>query len=88
MKKRIYRRMPVNDFQPESIPPAAVGGHLVFAVDIAKVDMVAAFAGRPRPTVAFNAMLDCGLHIDLESKIQITGGHAAANAPVFSRDFL
>jgi transposase len=45
MKKRIYRKMPVNDFQPQSISPAELGGHLVFAVDVAKVDMVAAFAG-------------------------------------------
>jgi len=58
MKKRIYRRMPVNDFQPESIPPAALGGRLVFAVDIAKVDMVAAFAaadGRVLQTISWKA---------------------------------
>jgi len=45
LKKRIYRRMPVNDFQPDSISPADLGGKLVFAIDVAKVDMVAAFAG-------------------------------------------
>jgi hypothetical protein len=45
MKKRIYRRMPVNDFQPQSISPADLGGKLVFAIDVAKVDMVAALAG-------------------------------------------
>ena len=45
MKKRIYRRMSVNDFQPQSISLSELGGPLVFAVDIAKVDMVAAFAG-------------------------------------------
>ena len=45
MKKRIYRRMPVNDFQPQSISPADLGGKLVLAIDVAKVDMVAAFAG-------------------------------------------
>jgi len=44
MKKRIYRRMPVNDFQPQSISAADVGGKLVFAIDVAKVDMVAALA--------------------------------------------
>jgi hypothetical protein len=38
MKKRIYRRMPVNDFQPQSISPADLGGKLVFAIDVAKVD--------------------------------------------------
>jgi len=45
MKKRIYRRMPVNDFQPQSISAADLGGKLVFAIDVAKVDMVAALAG-------------------------------------------
>ena len=45
MKKRIYRRMPVNDFQPQSISHADLGGKLVFAIDVAKVDMVAAFNG-------------------------------------------
>src|ERR1017187_6901640 len=44
MKKRIYRRMPVNDFQPQSISVADLGGKLVFAIDVAKVDMVAALA--------------------------------------------
>jgi hypothetical protein len=44
MKKRIYRRMPVNDFQPETISHADLGGKLVFAIDVAKVDMVAAVA--------------------------------------------
>ncbi len=58
MKKRIYRRMPVNDFQPQSISPADLGGKLVFAIDIAKVDMVAAFAGadgRVLQTICWNA---------------------------------
>ena len=41
MKKRIYRRMPVNDFQPNSITHADLGGKLVFAIDVAKVDVVA-----------------------------------------------
>jgi transposase len=58
MKKRIYRKMPVNDFQPESILPAELGGKLVFAVDVAKVDMVAAIAtvdGRVLHTVCWKA---------------------------------
>ena len=44
MKKRIYRRMPVNDFQPQSISPDDLGGKMVFAIDLAKVDMVAGLA--------------------------------------------
>ena len=33
MKKRIYRRMPVNDFQPDTISHADLGGKLVIAID-------------------------------------------------------
>jgi transposase len=58
MKKRIYRRMPVNEFQPKSISPSDLGGRLVFAIDIAKVDMVAAFAasdGRVLHTICWKA---------------------------------
>jgi len=58
MKKRIYRRMPVNQFQPSSISLDEVGARLVFAVDVAKVDMVAAIAGddgRVLNTIAWKA---------------------------------
>jgi transposase len=58
MKKRIYRRMPVNDFQPDSISHADLGGKLVFAIDVAKVDMVAAIAtseGRVLQTISWKA---------------------------------
>jgi transposase len=58
MKKRIYRRMPVNDFQHASISHADLGGKLVFAIDVAKVDMVAAIAaadGRVLQTISWKA---------------------------------
>lgn len=58
MRKRIYRRMPVNDFQPDSIALADLGGKLVFAIDVAKVDMVAAIAtadGRVLQTISWKA---------------------------------
>ena len=58
MRKRIYRRMPVNDFQPAAISPADLGGKLVFAIDVAKVDMVAAIAaadGRVLQTISWKA---------------------------------
>ncbi len=58
MKKRIYRRMPVNDFHPESISHADLGGKLVFAIDVAKVDMVAVVAaadGRVLHTISWKA---------------------------------
>lgn len=46
MKKRIYKRISVNSFLPSSIDLRALEGHLVFAIDVAKVDMVAAIATR------------------------------------------
>ena len=58
MKKRIYRKMPVNQFQPSSISRDDVGARLVVAVDVAKVDMVAAIAagdGRVLNTIAWKA---------------------------------
>ena len=58
MKKRIYRRMPVNDFQPDTVSLADLGGKLVFGIDIAKVDMVAAVAaadGRVLHTICWKA---------------------------------
>lgn len=44
LKKRIYRKVPVNAFRPEPVLAADLGGRLVFAIDVAKVDMVAALA--------------------------------------------
>jgi hypothetical protein len=58
MKKRIYRRMPVNDFQPDTVSHADLGGKLIFAIDVAKVDMVAALAaadGRVLHTICWKA---------------------------------
>ena len=56
MKKRIYRRMPVNDFQPQSVSPADLGGKLVFAIDVAKVDMVASRGRVRRARVAHHLL--------------------------------
>jgi hypothetical protein len=58
MKKRIYRTMSVNAFQACSIRREDAGPRLVVGVDIAKVDMVAAFAasdGRILTTVRWKA---------------------------------
>src|ERR1035437_2737153 len=58
MKKRIYRKMPVNQFQPSSLSLDDVGARLVVAVDVAKVDMVAAIAagdGRVLNPIAWKA---------------------------------
>jgi transposase len=48
MKKRIYRTMSVNAFQACSIRREDAGARLVVGVDVAKVDMVAAFAASDR----------------------------------------
>jgi hypothetical protein len=53
MKKRIHRRMPVNDFQPATISPAELGGKLVFAIDIAK----AAFVSNAIATAEFSDLV-------------------------------
>jgi hypothetical protein len=44
MKKRIYRKVPIKQFHVEQVTDAVSPGRLVFAIDVAKVDMVAAFA--------------------------------------------
>jgi len=44
MKKRIYRKIPVNQFRPDAVLDADLGGRLVVAIDVAKVNMVAALA--------------------------------------------
>lgn len=58
MKKRTYRRTPVNEFEPSRIQPETFGSRVVFAIDIAKVDMVAAIAdgqGQVFDTVGWKA---------------------------------
>jgi transposase len=42
MKKRIYKKIPVNQFVPESVKDATTSRKLVLAIDVAKVAMVAA----------------------------------------------
>jgi len=48
MKKRIYRTTPVNAFHACTVRREDIGTKLVVAVDVAKVDMVAAFASADR----------------------------------------
>ena len=55
MKKRTYRKIAINQFQPETVMKLVPKGKLVFAVDVAKVDMVAAFADERGQAVAFIA---------------------------------
>lgn len=68
MKKRIYKRIPVNSFLPSSIDPGDLDGHLVFAVDVAKVDMVAAIAtrdGQVLSTISWKAPMQNAKVIEL-----------------------
>ena len=44
MKKRNYKKISINQFQLEPVLKAIPKGRLVFAIDVAKVDMVAAVA--------------------------------------------
>jgi len=52
MKKRIYRTMPVNAFQPFSIRREAIGAKLTVGIDIAKVDMVATLVAADKQVLA------------------------------------
>jgi transposase len=53
MKKRIYRKVPIKQFQLEQLTEAVPPGRLVFAIDVAKVDMVAAFADQRGEALRF-----------------------------------
>ena len=44
MKRRAYRRTPINQFEPKVIRDKATGNRLILAIDVAKQDMVAALA--------------------------------------------
>lgn len=53
MKKRTYRKISINQFQPAAVMDEVPRGKLVFAVDVAKVDMVAAIADAQGQVAAF-----------------------------------
>jgi transposase len=68
MKKRIYKQIPVNSFLPSSIDFGAMAGRLVFAIDVAKVDMVAAIAtssGQVISTISWKAPMQNAKVIEL-----------------------
>jgi hypothetical protein len=87
MKMRIYRRTSVNDFQPLSISYPNLGGKLVFAIDVVKVDMVAALArddGRVLQTNCWKAPEQNSTVLSILpsraiSKSPSAGHHACAN---------
>jgi len=53
MKKRNYRKISINQFQLEPVTKAIPKGRLVFAIDVAKVDMVAAVADGQGQVVSY-----------------------------------
>ena len=76
MKKRIYRKMPVNQFQPASISREDVGARLVVAVDVAKVDMVAAISASDRRvlnTIAWKAPAENGAFLEILRQFRTAG---------------
>ncbi len=76
MKKRTYRRKPINEFEPSRIQPETFGSRVVFAIDIAKVDMVAAVAdghGQVFDTVDWKAPDQNATVIDLLRRLRDRG---------------
>jgi transposase len=53
MKKRTYRKIPIKQFQAEFVTEAVPPGRLIFAVDVAKTDMVAAFGNERGEALRF-----------------------------------
>jgi transposase len=53
MKKRSYRKISINQFHPDLVTKALPTGRLIFAIDVAKVDMVAAFTDDRAQPAAF-----------------------------------
>ena len=76
MKKRIYKQIPVNAFLPSSIVIGALGGQLVFAIDVAKVDMVAAIAtgsGQVLSTISWKAPMQNAKVIEILAGFKALG---------------
>lgn len=76
MKKRIYRRIPVKQFEGASIRPEDVGSRLIVAVDVAKVDMVAALVaadGTVLKTICWEAPAENAFVIELLQRFRARG---------------
>ena len=68
MKKRIYRKIAVKEVEVESLIAELGDGRVVFAIDVAKVDMVAAVVagdGRVVRTIAWKNPTENGLVLGL-----------------------
>jgi transposase len=53
MKKRSYRKISINQFRADLVTAVVPPGRIIFAIDVAKVDMVAAVADERGQPVAF-----------------------------------
>jgi transposase len=76
MKKRIYKQIPVNSFLPSSIDFGVLAGQLVFAIDVAKVDMVAAIAtgsGQVLSTISWKAPMQNAKIIEMLEGFKAAG---------------
>jgi transposase len=68
MKKRTYRKVAVKDIDVDALASELDGGRVVFAIDVAKVDMVAAIVageGRVIRTVCWKNPSENGLVLEL-----------------------
>jgi transposase len=76
MKKRTYRKIAVKDVVVERLIGELGAGRVVFAIDVAKVDMVASVVGedgRVATTIAWKNPVENGLVLDLLTALKGAG---------------
>jgi hypothetical protein len=75
VKKRSYRTIPIHDLHVDTLLRSAAGGRITFAVDVAKVDMVAAFVadGRVLATVRWKSPHEKGLALAALTRLRDAG---------------
>jgi hypothetical protein len=76
MKKRTYRRTPINDFDPMKLEVSETTRRLVLAIDVAKHDMVAALATQSAEvlvTVGWKHLEETPLLLEKLSQLQDLG---------------
>lgn len=81
MKKRTYRKIPVNEVRPGTLVAALGGSQVIFAIDVAKTDMVASFVaddGRVLVTVRWRNPGENGVVLSLLGELGTAGVHVEA----------
>jgi hypothetical protein len=76
MKKRTYRKIAVKEVDVKSLIAELGSGRVVFAIDVAKVDMVAAVVagdGRVVRTISWKAPVENGVVMELLAKLGRAG---------------